>query len=254
MATGLYPLAQMARLIGGTKVVVVDVVPPGTDPLTFHPDAAQARVLTGSGLVVEIGGGFQPGLESATAGASMVERVGSDVHATDPYVWLDPPTMEKVVTAMAAAMGRADPQAAPLFERNAGGLDDQIQSLGYDYSNTLSSCPGNTMVTADSAFSTMAAGYGLEDHITGPAPDQATVSRIRAALPADSPVAAIGESWVDDAGLNQVAQATGLKVHTVDTLAGTPTNVTGQQATYFSQMEKNLGAISGALGCNANEQ
>lgn len=254
VATGLYPLAQMASLIGGNKVVVDDIIPAGADPLTFRPDAAQARVLTGSGLVLEIGGGFQPGIEAAATGAPAVEELGSTLHSTDPYVWLDPTTMQNVVTAIAAAMGKADPQAAALFQRNAGGLGDQVQSLGYDYSSTLTSCPGNTIVTANSAFSVMAADYSLKDEIAGADPSPATVSAIRAALPADSAVAAIREPWVDDNGLAKVASAAGLTVHTVDTLAGTPTGVSGQAATYFSQMEQNLGTISDALGCNPNEQ
>jgi zinc transport system substrate-binding protein len=237
-------------MIGGDKAAVDDIVPPGSNPLTFQPTSAQAAILRSSGLVLEIGGGFEPGIEQAATGAPAVLKLGPQLNSSDPYVWLDPATMQNAVGAVAAAMAAADPAAASLFQRNAGGIAAQVRSMGIDFSSTFSACPGTTIVTPDNAFSAMAAAYGLHDRVVGATPTAAEVTRLVAQLPSSVPAAAISEPWVDNNGLNTVAAAGHLRIHAVDTLAGAPAD----NSSYFDLMEKNLSQISSALGCSAEGQ
>ena len=255
IATGLWPLAQAARQIGGNKAAVVDFVPPATDPLHFQPNPSEARILTGSGLVLEVGGGFQPAVEAAAAAAPAVTRVASGIGATDPYVWLDPTTMGQVVTVIERAMAAADPAAASLFQRNASDLRNEIQSLGIDYSSTLSACPGTALVTPDDAFSAMAATYGLTDHVIGPHPSSSDIALEKAEIQGGRATGVLTEPWVDNAGVEQVAAAAGARTHAVDTLATTPTTPAGTgQDPYFASMEQLLGQLTKALGCSTSEQ
>lgn len=254
VATGLWPLAAAARQIGGDKVAVVDVVPPATDPFSFRPDPQQARILTGSGLVLEVGGGFQPGLEAAAQGAPAVTRVAGAIGATNPYVWLDPATMGRAVTLIERAMATADPGAAPLFQRNASDLRSEIQSLGIDYSSTLSACPGTSLVTPDNAFAAMAAAYGLTDRVIGPGPSPAEVNAEKADIQAGRPTGVITEPWVDNSGVQQIAASAGVRTHAIDTLATTPTTGIGGPDPYYASMEGTLGQLTKALGCNTSEQ
>ncbi len=257
VATALWPLGQAAQVIGGAKVAVVDVVPAGTNPLTFQPDPATVRIMQAAGLVLEAGRGLQPAVDRGAAGTPHVAAVADRIGATNPYVWLDPATMEKAVTAMAAAMSAANPGAGALYRRNAEGLNAQIESVRIDYSSTLSTCPGNTIVTADEAFSTMAESFSLTDLVTGPAPAPSLISSDQARLHSGTAAAALNETWVDNGGVQQVAAAAAIKVHAIDTLAGIPTGpgavTTGPNA-YPQMMEKDLSSLSGALGCNNNEQ
>jgi zinc transport system substrate-binding protein len=259
VATGLWPLAQAAIAIGGDKAAVVDVVPAGADPLTFQPDAPMIGLLRRSGLVLEMGGGFQPALERAAEGAPAITRLQAGLGGADPYVWLDPASMDRAVEAIADAMSAADPGAASLYQRNAVAYQDQVRSLGIDYSSTLSTCPGHTIVVPDGAFSAMAADYGLDQVVVGPSPPASQVAADRSRLVTGG-VAALREPWVDDGGVTEVAASAGMGVHAVDTLAGPPaTPVAGGgaaagQGAYFARMEQDLAVISGALGCNPNEQ
>jgi ABC-type Zn uptake system ZnuABC Zn-binding protein ZnuA len=254
VTTGLYPLAQIAELVGGTKAAVDDVVPPGVDPLTFVPTAVETRVLRASGLVLEVGGGFQPGMEKATAGANVMSLGGAP--GTDPYLWLDPMSMGRAVAAVTKAMADADAPAAPLYESNARSVQAQITSLGFDYSSTLQACPGTTLAVPDQAFSGMAADYGLRIHIVAPSASTAAISSLAASLQSGGVVAAVSEPWVDNTGLDGLASVAHLHVHRVDTLAGVPATGSGTGGTggYFSLMEQNLGVLSSALGCNTSEQ
>lgn len=254
VATGLWPLAEAAAAVGGNKAAVVNVVPPGVDPLSYRPDAPSRHTLQSSGLVLEIGGGFQPGLEAASAGAATVLRLGSALGVENPYVWLDPATMVRAVTRIADAMAATNPGAAALYRRNEGAFQAEIRSLGIDYSSTISTCPGTVMVTPDAAFSSMAASYGLRDVVIGPAPTPQRIEAEKSALQSGSAVAVLSQTWADNRGVEEVAAAAGIKVHAVDTLAGTPVTGTGAQNTYMTRMEQILGVVSGALGCNPSEQ
>lgn len=253
VVTGLWPLGQAASAIGGDKVAVDDLVPAGADPLTYRPGASAERIIQSAGLVLDAGDGLQPGFEQAATGAHQV-AVARQIGTADPYVWLDPATMEKAVTAMASAMASADPAAAPLFRRNASGFNAEIESVRIDYSSTLSTCPGNTMVTPDQAFSAVAGEFSLTDLVVAAHASPRVVSTAVDRVQAGSSVALVTEPWVDDSGVQQVASATDGKLTQLDTLAGAPAKVPGGNDPYTQLLEKNLGDLSGALGCNNDEQ
>lgn len=253
VATGLWPLGQLVSMIGGDKVAVDEVVPPGVDPITFQPGATEADAIRSAGLVLEVGGGFQPGFERAAVGATSVTRVGP-LGGGDPYVWLDPSTMQKVVVAVVAAMAAADPRAGPLFRQNEQGVVAQLQSLGIDFSSTFTACPGTTIITPDPAFTAMAADYGLHDTVVGPRPAPSAISRLVASLPSNTTTAGLTEPWVDSSGVSEVAAAGHFKTEEVDTLVAAPGGTSAAADNYFLQMEQVLNRISGALGCSAQGQ
>lgn len=254
VVTGLWPLAQAATEIGGDKVAVDLIVPPGTNPLTFQPDQAAGNVVRSAGLVVLAGGGLQPALADSAQGAAHVLQLTDAVHTPDPYVWLDPATMERTVQAIGDAMASANPAAASLYQRNAAGFRSEITSLDIDYSSTLTTCPGNTMVTPDGAFGGMASHYGLTDLVVPAGSSTATVQSSAARLQGNRAGAAFSQPWVDNAGVQAASSAAGARLHPVDTLAGSPTTGTAAQNTYLVRMEQVLGVISGALGCSSAEQ
>lgn len=253
VVTGLYPLAQIAQEVGGPKVSVDDVVPSGTDPLRWTATASSHAAIGAAGLVVQIGGGFQPGFEAASAGAPRVLSLRSALPTGSPYLWLDPTTTTEVVTAVAGAMAAADPAAAALFRSNAEAVDAQVRSLGIDYSSTLSACPGSTIVTPDRALSTMAASYGLHDLVVPGGSSGAMVDDTVGAVRRSPPAAVVSQPWVDNSGVAAVARAARVRLRPVDTLTGAPTGGWPRGSTYFSLMEQNLGVISSGLGC-PNEQ
>lgn len=254
VVTGLWPLAQAATEIGGDKVAVDDIVPPGTNPLTFQPDASDANVMQSAGAVLLAGGDLQPGLSQAAQGAHHVLRLTDALGTSNPYVWLDPATMERAAQAIADAMAAANPAAASLYQRNAGGFKAEIGSVDIDYSSTLTACPGTAMVTPDIAFSSMATHYGLTDLVAPAGVSAATIQSYTARLQGNRSGAALSQPWVDNSGVQAVSAAAGIRLHDVDTLAGAPTTGTATENTYTARMEQLLGTISGALGCNANEQ
>ena len=253
VVTGLYPLAQAARAIGAHKAAVTDPVPAGSDPRTWVPGAAARSTITTAGLVVQVGDGFQPGFESAAARAAHVLTLRHAIPAGSQYLWLDPPTMGKVVTAMEGAMAAADPAAAALFRANAEALQAQLSSLGIDYSSTLAACPGSTIVTPDRAFATMATSYGLHDlPVPGGSSSDAVQAAVATVRRVTSPTV-LSQPWVDNSGVTAVAQGAGVRLRRVDTLSGAPPGGWPRGSNYFALMEQNLGVMSSGLGCTGDQ-
>ena len=139
IATALYPLAEAAIEIGQSKVEVVDIVPDGSDPTTFVPSEADRALMGNAGLVIEVGGGFQPPFEQAAAASKHLLTLG----AIGPggYPWLDPATMDSYISRIESAMAAADPRAPSLFKAGAQAFTAEVDSTGIDYETTLSVCP-----------------------------------------------------------------------------------------------------------------
>jgi ABC-type Zn uptake system ZnuABC Zn-binding protein ZnuA len=238
VVTGLYPIAQAVKRIGQSNVTVTDVVPSGENPLTYHLTAADASVVGGATLVVDVGGGFQPSFEaSATDRAHLLSLDPT----SNPYFWLDPSVMEVAISRIAAAMEKADPKAAPAFRQGTADLLAEVKSTGIDYESTLSTCPRQTIVTANGAFADMARDYGLQDIVLGPSGGP---------LPAGT-TTIFSEPWVSDSAIQTAAKEFHVKVRELDTLAGPPPppDQWPAQATYVNLLEANLGTLSAALGC-----
>jgi zinc transport system substrate-binding protein len=251
VATGLYPLAQAVEQIGQNKVSVTDVVPAGSDPTTYRLSPAQAAQVRRAGLVVEIGGGFQPSLEQAAIGAPDVLSLRTKPGTAGAYVWLDPNTMQKAVTTVASAMEAADPAAAGLFRQGAEAFDASVQSTGIDYESTLSVCPRATIFTADTAFAPLAGDYGLRDVAIGSsaAPSPTAVRDAANSMQAAGATTVFSEPWQPAGTVDAVAAAAHVKVRLLDTLEGPPPGGWPPEADYIKLMESNLGALSSALGC-----
>lgn len=255
VVTGLFPLAQAVAQIGQGKVQVTDVVPAGDDPLTYRPTADQTAAVQAAGLVVEVGGGFQPPFEAAAAHSPEVLDLNTAQPSQSGYFWLDSNEMQTAVGEIAAAMEHANPEAAPLYRDSEQAYAQEVQSTGIDYENTLTSCPRQTIFTADDAFASMAKAYSLHDDVVGTTADPTSnaVSAAAAAVSGAGATTVFSEPWVDSGTVVAVASAAGAKIRILDTLAGAPSTGWPAHATYIELMESDLGALSSALGCPNTE-
>lgn len=242
VVTGLYPLAQAATQIGGSKASVTDVVPEGADPRGYQLTPALSTEVGRAELAIEVGRGFQPSFEKAAASAHRVVSVLAVAGSSDPYVWLDPAVMQRVVGALATAMEQANPAAARLYQAGARAFDAELESTGIDYQSTLAVCAINVIFTPDGAFADAAHRYGLQDVILD---SPQTVGAVRNS----AATTLFAEPWVSNSLVDQIASETGKKVRTLDTLAGPPAGGWPRQANYVNLLEANLGTLSSALGC-----
>lgn len=192
--TTLFPLYDFAREVGGERVEVTLIVPPGVEPHSFEPkpsdlariDDADIFLYTGdamepwvgdvvanldkSVLVVDASDGIDLMVESEEdehSDGDHHEEEHSDGHhhgdGTDPHFWLDFDNASKTVGAIADALVRKDAANKDGYERSAEAYREKLRGMDDSYRKTLSQCRLKRIVYGGHyAFGYLARRYGLE--------------------------------------------------------------------------------------------
>ena len=254
VVAAFYPLAYAAEQVGA-GIRVSNLTPPGAEPHDLELTPRDVGRVRAAALVVYVGDGFQPSVETAVEGRegpSLDVLRGSDLlpaasqgGAPDPHVWLDPIRYAAVARRIARALG--DPGAADALVRRLHALDARFR-------HGLERCARRELVTSHAAFGYLAARYGLEQvPLVGLSPEAEPgpkeLERLVGEVRATGATTVFSETLGSTALADTVARESGTKTATLDPLEGlTPAEVDAG-ADYFSVMQANLAALRKALGC-----
>ncbi len=250
-----FPIAATLRALGGPALTVRDLTPPGVEPHDLELTTDDMDAILDAHLVVVMGRGFQPAVERAArhrdGGAVFVlDRLHS---GSDPHVWLDPLTMQRVVKLLATAVDRAFPAGRVALAARRARVDRELATLDGEYRAGLAHCDRSVVVTAHDSFGRLAARYGLrQEAIAGISPEQEPDPRRLADL-ADlvkrADVTTIfTESLVSPRVAQTLAREAAVKTAVLDPIES-PRNGVTNFAGYVSAMRRNLAALRTALGC-----
>ncbi len=251
VVTTIFPLAEAARAVGGGNVNVIAAVPPGANPRTYQPGAVEQATLRRAAVVVDVGGGFQPALEAAVRNDPHVVSMAPALGPPDQGAWLDPVLLGRVGPVLSRALIAANPGARATYRNGAANFASEMQSLAADFQQTLSDCPDNQIVTADTTTVTLARQYQITDHVIGAdaAPTGEQLRTAESTVRASGTSTVFREPWVPNGTVTAAADATHTKVQTLDTLEGPPPGGWPKGATYTALVEEDLGRLSSSLRC-----
>lgn len=242
-----WPLASIASYIGQGQVAAIDLTTPGVDPAHLVPTARQRGEIRRAGLVLDVGGSYQPAVEAAARGNRRVLAVWPALGGNDPEVWLQPDLMMKAATLVGNALAKADPAHASTYRNGVRAFRSTVSSVNIDYTNNLSDCGHKTIVTPDRAFAGLAKEYGLVDVAAGTDP----VSRLAALVQARQLHVVYREPLVDSSAIAAVAKAAHVRVYSLDTMAAEPAGGWPAPDSYDQLMEANLARLTNGLDCEA---
>jgi zinc transport system substrate-binding protein len=168
-------LADLVRAVGGDRVRVATVVPPGADPHTFEPTPALAKALSQTQLLFANGLGLEPFLPRLKAllpkGAKVVllaeGRRGlicqeEDGHAhgpCDPHLWLDPTYALAYAETIAKELTRLDPAGQAQYRANLKRFQEEVKRRDQAFLDC--NLKGVKVVVQHDAFRYFARRYGL---------------------------------------------------------------------------------------------
>jgi zinc transport system substrate-binding protein len=168
-------LADLVRAVGGYRVRVATVVPPGADPHTFEPTPALAKALSQTQLLFANGLGLEPFLPKVKTplpkGAQVVllaeERKGlicqeEDGHAhgpCDPHLWLDPTYALAYAETIAKELTRLDLAGQAQYQANLKRFQEEVKRR--DQAFMACNLKGVKVVVQHDAFRYFARRYGL---------------------------------------------------------------------------------------------
>ena len=266
VVASFYPLAEAASRVGGDLASVDDLTPPGVEPhdLELAPDDVEA--IATADVVVYLGGGFQPAVQDAVtqdAQGVVVDALDTvDTHqgppgeaeVVDPHVWLDPARYERIVSAVARALGEADPSDADTFRADANAYNDQLSTLDKDFRAGLSNCERSTIVTSHEAFGYLAERYGLTQvAIAGLSPeaepDPRRLAEIRDLVQQQGITTIFSEELVSPKVAETLANEAGVTVEVLNPIESLTDDQARAGEDYLSIMRENLDTLRGALGC-----
>lgn len=175
-------LADLVREVGGNRVRVVSVVPPGADPHTFEPTPGTAKALAQSQLLFANGLGLEPylpKLQNLLPKGARVVKLGEgqpglicrDEHGEehdhghhhgpcDPHLWLDPTYALRYAVRISEELTRLDPKGKEAYQANLARFRREVERR--DQAFKACRLQGLKVVTQHDAFAYLARRYGLK--------------------------------------------------------------------------------------------
>lgn len=271
----VYPLQYVAEQVGGDRVAVEPLTPPGAEPHDVELSPRQVRSLGEADVVLTLHG-FQPSVDEAVAArapehvvdaadtAAVAEHLGGEDHAEDggeegsdghdheggdPHFWLDPTLLAAYAQDVADGLAEADPQHAQDYADGAAALVADLEALDAELAAGLAECERAVIVTSHAAFGYLAERYGLEQvGISGVDPEAepspARLREIRATVEEHGVTTIFTETLVSPKVAETLAADLGVTTAVLD-----PVESQADGGDYRDAMEQNLDALRGALGC-----
>jgi ABC-type Zn uptake system ZnuABC Zn-binding protein ZnuA len=181
-------LRSLAEAVGGDRVAVTSLVPPGFDPEEYQPRpqdfarVSKARVVVRVGLdfdlwfdrlLAQAGAGArrgEPGYVDASFAIATLDVRGVSVGPGDghahgsgnPHYWLDPKNAEIITANVLAGLARVDPVNAPAYEANRLAFLARLEGKLKQWEAKLAPLHGVPLVAYHNSFAYFARRFRLD--------------------------------------------------------------------------------------------
>lgn len=185
VVASFYPIYDFVQKIGGDRVEVSSIVPPGVEPHDWEPTIQQRLEAESSDMIVYNGAGFEKWIEEIDAkfrvdtseGLELLEgsSEGGD-HQTsasghtdinenaDPHIWLDPILAKYQIEKIRDGLIKIDPANTNYYNGTAKKFIAELDSLDAFIRSELSNCDKIDFIAFHNAFTYFSNRYGLNQH------------------------------------------------------------------------------------------
>lgn len=179
VVTDITPVESLVQQVMGDLGKPTMLMDQGADPHSYQLRPSQAGGLQDAGLVVWVGPAMTHWLADLVAGHSadsvltLLEVPGTTLHelppggdedgdtGTDPHAWLDPTNAAVWLDAIAARLGKLDPDNAAAYAANAATAKQSIAALDADLTAQLLPAQRVPLVFSHDAYGYFATHYHL---------------------------------------------------------------------------------------------
>lgn len=283
VVTTLFPFYDFAKAIGGDKVEVKLLLPPGVEAHSFEPKPSDVVKINESDLFVYTGKYMEPWAEDvlkgvsnknlkvvdSSSGISMIEgghhyadeedehEEENDHEQTgfDPHIWLDFDNDKIIVDNILASLLEVDPLNKEYYENNAKNYKNKLSDLDNKYSSLLSSCQSREIVYGGHyAFSYMGKKYNfVYESAYGISPDSepsaSLLVKIIEQIKNHNIKYIFSEEMLSPKLAETISNETGAGMLVLDTAENISKEDYNSGETFISIMERNLLNLSKGLDC-----
>ena len=180
------PQTFFVKEIGGDRVNVDVMVPPGRSPATYEPTPNQVAALSGADVFFTIGVPFEKAfiptirdslksLEIVDSGTGITRRhiedhehEGEEAHdegsaeADDPHIWLSPGLVKIQARNIHKALVSMDPEGKAVYDEGLNKLISELDDLDQQIKTMLGPYKGKTFFIFHPTLGYFADEYGLK--------------------------------------------------------------------------------------------
>ncbi|MBA3046203.1 MAG: zinc ABC transporter substrate-binding protein [Candidatus Thermoplasmatota archaeon] len=188
VVASFYPLAYMAREIGGERVTVTCLIPYNSEVHAWQPSPSDIIAADNADVLLYNGAGLDPwfeedilpalgdnerivvetthGLELDDTGLLAGTRQDDDHdHGdVDPHTWVSPFIARQQAEKIYEALVEADPEGESHYQAGWANLSAKFDDLDSRYMAELAVKTNGTVIVAHAAYGYLAQRYGFEQH------------------------------------------------------------------------------------------
>ncbi|MDY6834875.1 MAG: zinc ABC transporter substrate-binding protein [Chloroflexota bacterium] len=186
----LQPLAGFVEQVGGDRIIVNTMVPPGTSPHAYAPTPSQLTKVSDADMYVEVGSGISFEINhldtikeaneeiliiDSSEGIELIEMAehhhedddgdherDHDHGTKDPHIWLSPMNAKTIVSNICNGLVEVDPDNEGFYKQNRDDYLQQLDKLDADISSGLSAITNRHFIVFHPAWGYFAHEYDLE--------------------------------------------------------------------------------------------
>jgi zinc transport system substrate-binding protein len=164
------PLGEFVREVGGEKVQITVLVPPGAEPHTFEPSPSQMKEVARADLYVQNGAGLEFWMDSllsvndkmlvvnSSKGLSLL----SDEGEVDPHIWLSLRNARQQVKNICDGLIKLDPAGMDAYLKNRDDYLFRLEELDKELKVAFAGAKRRIFIVHHPAWTYFARDYSLE--------------------------------------------------------------------------------------------
>jgi zinc transport system substrate-binding protein len=239
----ILPQAEFAEKVGGEKVKITVMVPPGASPHTYEPKPTQMTALAEAEMYAKVGSGVEFELVwmekliatnkgmlvvDCSEGVELEEMVAGDEQeeegngGMDPHIWMSPVNARIMVRNICAGLVEVDPVNSSYYEQNRDAYLQEMAEIDREIRDGLSQVKNRRFMVYHPALGYFAREYNLDMlpiEWEGKEPTAAGLESLIQQAKAHDIRIIFAEPQFDPKSAEVIADAIGGKVVLIDPLA-----------------------------------
>jgi zinc transport system substrate-binding protein len=171
------PQVEFVNAVGGDRVEVTAMVPPGANPHTYEVTPAQMAKLSKAKMYAKVGSPLEfelTWLDKLVAqnremllvdcgqGISLMASADPDEPGLDAHTWTSPRNVKTMVKNICTGLSQISPADQTYFEKNRDSYVERLDSLDADIRYSLTGIDSRSFIVYHPAWGYFAREYGLK--------------------------------------------------------------------------------------------
>ncbi|NYB52978.1 MAG: zinc ABC transporter substrate-binding protein [Methanobacteriaceae archaeon] len=171
------PQKEFVEKVGGEKVNVTVLVPPGSDPHTYEPLPNQMKQVQNARIYFQVGSGIefevtwmdklasinpQMKLVNTSNGIELIPNMAEHEEGSDPHVWVSPENAKIMVENIYRSLVEMDPQNKDYYTKNRDAYLGQLDELDKNITQKLSGKNNTKIMVYHPAWAYFCKDYNLK--------------------------------------------------------------------------------------------